>query len=64
MPVSDIGRAIQRDLFLNLPRLQRDVCDIEAEVHGHLHRIEFGSIEPPRDSFERTTQRVGRRAGA
>ncbi len=64
MPVSDIGRAIQRGLFLNLPRLQRDGCDIETEVHGHLHRIEFGGIEPPRDSFERTTQRVGSRAGA
>jgi hypothetical protein len=64
MPASDIVRTIKGSLLLNLPRLQRDGCDMEAEVPGHLHRIEFSGIEPLRDSIERTGQGVGRRTVA
>jgi hypothetical protein len=49
---SDIVGAIEGSLLLNLPRLYGHGGDTETEVFSYLHRVEFGGIEPRRNSIE------------
>ena len=56
---SEVIRAIRQGLFLDLPGLECNGCDVEAKVFRELNRIEFGRVESPSDSLKRTRQRIG-----
>jgi len=47
---------IQRSIVLDLAGLQRDRCDVEAEILSHPCSFKFGRVEMPRNSFERMGQ--------